>query len=54
MSMKHGEGGDYEPGRGSQPPGLAQGFFSAPWWRLLLWIAIFLAVVVVAEALGLG
>ena len=53
MLMKRGE--DPFPGayrRGQRPSG--QGFFNAPWWRLLLWVAVFIVVVFLAEELGIG
>lgn len=53
MLMKRGEQ-DPGPGPLSRPPaGRGQGFFNAPWWRLLLWILIFFAVLLVAGELGL-
>jgi len=55
MLMKPREGGGPGPGPLSRPPtGRSQGFFSAPWWRLLLWILIFVAVLVVAGELGIA
>lgn len=53
MLMKPREGAG--PGLPSRPPsGRGQGSFNAPWWRLLLWILIFVAVLLVVEELGLG
>jgi hypothetical protein len=37
--------------RGQRPSG--QGFFSAPWWRLLLWMVIFVVVLLLAGELGI-
>jgi hypothetical protein len=52
MLMRRSEGTGTGP-LGRPPSGRGQGFFTAPSWRLLLWIVIFLAVVVVAEVLGI-
>jgi len=54
MLMKPREGAGPGPGPLSRPSaGRGQGFFSAPWWRVLLWILIFVAVLVVAGELGI-
>jgi hypothetical protein len=46
--------GGASPGPLRLPPsGRGQGFFNAPWWRLLLWILIFFAVLLVAGELGI-
>jgi hypothetical protein len=53
MLMMRPEGAG--PGSGGQDQGSAgrgQGFFDAPWWRLL-WAVIFVAALVLAEELGL-
>jgi hypothetical protein len=53
MLMKRSEGAS-GPGPLSRPPsGRGQGFFNAPWWLLLLWILIFVAVLLVAGELGI-
>ncbi len=53
MLMRRSEGTG--PGPLSRPPSRSgQGFFNAPWWQLLLWILIFVAVLLVAEELGIG
>ncbi len=55
MLMKSSEGAGPGPGPLSRPPpGRGQGFFNGPWWRLLLWVLILLAVLVVAGELGIG
>jgi len=52
MLMKRGGDSGNWPGNSSRLPHSGQGFLNAPWWRLLLWIAVFLAIVVLAEVLG--
>jgi hypothetical protein len=52
MLMRRSEG----PGPGAyrrdrRPSG--QGFFNAPWWRLLLWVVVFAVVVFLAGELGI-
>ena len=52
MLMKRSEGpypGAYRRGR---PPS-GKGFFNASWWRLLLWIVIFVVVLFLAGELGI-
>jgi hypothetical protein len=54
MLMRRPDGAG--PGSGGQDQGSAgrgQGFFDAPWWRLLLWAVIFVAALVLAEELGI-
>jgi hypothetical protein len=54
MLMRRPEGSSAgSAGRGSGSSGRGQGFFDAPWWRLLLWVVIFVAAVVLAEKLGI-
>jgi hypothetical protein len=40
-------------GQGQERDGRGQGFFDAPWWRLLLWAVIFVVVLVLLEELGI-
>jgi hypothetical protein len=52
MLMRRSEGpgpGAYR--RGQRPSG--QGFFNAPWWRLLLWIVIFVVALFLVGELGI-
>ncbi len=45
-----------EQGSGERSPGTArsgQGFFDAPWWRLLLWAVVLVVVLVLVEWLGI-
>jgi hypothetical protein len=51
MLMKPREGGIPGP-LSRRPSGRGQGFFNAPWWLLLLWILIFVAMLLAAEELG--
>lgn len=37
-----------------EPDGRGQGFFDAPWWRLLLWAVIFVVALVLLEKLGIA
>lgn len=49
MLQRDPEGPNQSPGSG----GRGQGFFDAPWWRLLLWAVIFIVALVLAEELGI-
>lgn len=40
-------------GHSPVPGGRGQGFFDAPWWRLLLWAVIFVVALVLLEKLGI-
>jgi hypothetical protein len=54
MLMKPREGAGSGQGPLSRPPsGRGQGFFNAPWWRLLLWIVVFAVVLFVAGEVGI-
>ncbi len=45
---------DGHPGAGGQRPGRpGQGFFDAPWWRLLLWAVVFIVILFLTEDLGI-
>jgi hypothetical protein len=52
MLMRRSEGPGPGAYRRSQGPS-GQGFFSAPWWRLLLWIVIFVVVLFLAGELSI-
>ena len=52
MLMRRSEGPGPGAYRRDQPPS-GQGFFNAPWWRLLLWMVIFVVVLFLAVELGI-
>jgi hypothetical protein len=53
MLMRRSQGpypGVYRRGRSAS----GQGFFSAPWWRLLVWIVISVGALVLAAEIGIA
>jgi hypothetical protein len=55
MLMKRPEGAERGWGAHDQgSTGRGKGFFDAPWWRLLLWAVIFIAVLILVEELGIA
>ena len=51
--LQRGSGDHSSGGHSSESVRPGRGFFDAPWWRLLLWAAVLIAVLVILEWLGI-